>query len=772
MGGIEKITVSNKGVNIGKKLYSTLGETHIGHLRYYDYNTYSNCAVIEQIKQGTHQFICHINNNTKIFPAYTHDSLNPSHQTSSLYLGFSANEVLDSGRDILAEEVLKLGEPDYKTVSTILPPLGQNAYCFLGGEASQSSVCIDQAGQIFPQHPGATQPQNPMFAPSMVDANLSGLKAHQYFLGGYLPILFSVHSDGEQALEFIYFVEHGDPDRDPLVWIRSAKYKFANKDEAEITYRIASASPARTLARMMPESTFWDAFVATVAFWSDYAGKTTQLTLPEPQLSHTVNGAMISLATTFTGAHAHYGHKHYGHEANDNFLPSYIWAIEANCILGHGFQARKNIEHLLSHSFDYKGRLFYRQGAKEIRAASAAEYGQLLFTIDRFSLLIKTHEWIEPYIQTIIKMGYYLLENRVECPELGNKRLIKMCAEADTSARVHVYTNNNLWAVRGLQALSRITLQYDQTASTRFGLEAESLQNDIHAALQEHQINTVYGPLVPFRFGYTATPLNLSTCHRFYTKLTEQERKEYFVPSFMRGQSKEGADITENTYANYRYYLEMLSSGLLSDSQMRAIQNMREDLGGELLGMTRLYRWLDDWPVANYARYILSTDQVEKYLLLLYAHTAHHGHPDLMCYYEQINIEGTVLANDCVPSLLTTPLMTAWMFAFEPIGEDAVYLLRAIPKKWFETGFTVDNIYTGKGNFSIYVAAEHEGICISLTATNCVEETPVYLFLRCFEAICEADIVTGMEHIKAVNGNKLELYTKADTLSVKVLVKM
>jgi len=715
-----------------------------------------------------HQFICHINNETKIYPAYTHESFVPKPQSSNLYLGHTANELLDSGRDILAEEILKQGEPDYATISTILPTLGQNAYCFLGGEASQSSVCIDQAGQIFPQHAGATQPQNPIFAPAMVDDGLSGLKAHQCFLGGYLPILFSVHSDGEQALEFIYFVEHGDPDRDPLVWIRSAKYKLANKDEAEISYRIASASPARTLTRIIPETTFWDAFAATVAFWSSYAIKTTEFTLPEPQLSHTVNGTMISLATTFTGAHAHYGHKHYGHEANDNFLPSYIWAIEANCVLGHGLRARKNIEHLLSYGFDYKGRLFYRQGAKEIRAASATEYGQLLFMIDRFSSLLQVHEWIEPYIQIIIKIGYYLLENRVNCPELGNRRLIKMCAEADTSARVHVYTNNNLWAVRGLQALSRITLRYNQTASACFGSEAECLQNDILAALQEYQADTIYGPLVPFRFGYTATPLNLSTCGRFYKELTEHEHKEYLVPSFMRGQGKEGADLTENTYANYRYYLEMLSSGLLSGKQMQALQNMREDLGGELLGMTRLYRWLDNWPVANYARYLLSTDQIKKYLLLLYAHTAHHGHSDLMCYYEQLNIEGTVLANDCVPSLLTTPLMTAWMFAFEPIGEDAVYLLRAIPKKWFKTGFSVGNINTGKGSFTIHVIAEPEGVCISLTVNKYVEEVPVYLVLRCHETICEKYIVEGREYIKAFEGNKLLLNTKCGNFTIKL----
>jgi len=319
-----EISISSNGVMVGDRIYNKLGKTHEGYLRHYDYNSYSNSAVIEQTEHGIHNFICCVNNKTSFYNAYTHESLMTSTQNHKLYMGFTPEEVLDSGRDILAEKILCHGELNYKTVAETLPVLNQDTYCFLGGEASQSSVCVNHLGQIFSQYGGAVQTLDPFFVPEMVDDNLSKQKPYQCFLDGYLPILFTIYNDNKEIHEFMYFVEHGDPDSDPIVWIRFVKYNKTDKNKTETRFMIASASPAREPTRAIQEAVFWDAFITTVAYWSDYNDKTTQFSIPESTLSAVTNGAMISLATTFTGDHAHYGHKHYGHEANDNFLPSYI----------------------------------------------------------------------------------------------------------------------------------------------------------------------------------------------------------------------------------------------------------------------------------------------------------------------------------------------------------------------------------------------------------------------------------------------------------------
>ncbi len=47
---------------------------------------------------------------------------------------------------------------------------------------------------------------------------------------------------------------------------------------------------------------------------------------------------------------------------------------------------------------------------------------------------------------------------------------------------------------------------------------------------------------------------------------------------------------------------------LLESKEAEAIVSFRRQRGGELLGMTRFYRHLDDWPVGHYAHYLLATD--------------------------------------------------------------------------------------------------------------------------------------------------------------------
>ena len=128
---------------------------------------------------------------------------------------------------------------------------------------------------------------------------------------------------------------------------------------------------------------------------------------------------------------------------------------------------------------------------------------------------------------------------------------------------------------------------------------------------------------------------------------------------------------------------------------------MKESIGGETLGMTRLLAQIDDWPVLNYARFLLETGRIEKYLLLLYAHATHHGDPDLMTYYEQVNIEGKVVAYDCIPSLWTVPTMLAWSFAYEEMDGGRVKLLSALPKAWYQMPFAAKGIGYSNGRIDI-----------------------------------------------------------------------
>lgn len=684
-----------------------------------------------------------------------------------LYLGHSMQEVMDSGRDILGQEILSRGQPSYEKVLGILPRnTGQELLCdaaswgavlmfncgyrFLDSNASWSGVIVDGWGNVFPQRTGSNIQPFCLFNPLELDSHLGSLRPRQSLLEGYLPIIVSIYEGKNEILETMMFVEAGDPDRDPLVFIRAFKYDRTSFQPMFDDYYLVSLSRHRKKSKTTPDL-FWDAFMSTYAEWDDTIRTQSALSIPEKQLELAVKGTMISMFTTFSGEHPHYGHREYGRELHDHFPPTVITAIEACVMWGHTVRARRMIEHILAHIIDQSGRFVYRQGDSEIRGAAGTEYGQLLWLIARFESVLQPKDWIIPYLEKITKMGQTLLNNRKESPDFPGKRLVRMCAEADTNGRIYDYVQNNFWAVRGLFALSQLLNKYEDGSGQRFFEESSTLLTDIRDILQEVSMPTEYGPLVPFQLEYRHIPLTLSNCRDTYYPVDSDFYKQYMNLSNLRGALGLEQDYSENTYANYRYYPEMLSARLLNKSEEDAIVNLREVLGGELLGMSRLYNRVDDWPVFNYARFLLETDRIDKYLLLLYAHTAYHGLANLMVYFEQFSINGMVMASDCVPSLLLAPLMIVWMFCFEPVSEDALYLLRGIPRAWYEhSGFSINDIITSRGAVGISFARNDKirSVTVVLPASVCGKT--VYLDLPGIDGQPPGQLKAGGEHIEKI----------------------
>ena len=619
--------------------------------------------------------------------------------SDKLYLGYTLDEIIDSGRDILGEKLSKNGEISYADVKGILPKITEDAYCFLGGAASHAGVTVDTMGVVFPQLSGRDRTPKSMFEPTLLDSELGAVKPRQRMLECEYPILISVHEKDENVLEIIYFVEPGDPDRDPTVWIRSKRYNKSSPEHFTLNYLARSFARELNEDEMnkihIDEHTFLEALADTVAHWIKFSEKTSIISLPEKELEHVSRGAVAFTAATFTADKPHYGHKFYGKELHDNFPPNYIWTIEAALLLGHKAWAKRIFEYMLNYAINDEGRFNYRQGRKYNHGASAVEYSILIFLADRYKKQLGLTDMDNEYRAKLLGMGDILLSNCRECPEFGGKMLVKMCAEADNNNRVNVYLNNNLWTIRGLHALTNLT------NVSKYGDMADILDRSIHEMIKEQTVHgTCFGDVIPFRFGYPTPPFTLSNCKDTAKPLTEEENYKYFIEIKDRHSDVTGQDLTENTYANYRYYPESLSSMLLDKHYTDAIVNMRETIGGELLGMTRFRHWVDNWPVLHYARFLLETGRAEKYLMLLYAHTALHGIPELVCYYEQIKLFGKVSAADCVPSLLTAPTMIAWMFAHECM-DGTLLLLGALPNEWYNKPFEVRNLGFSCGTVDI-----------------------------------------------------------------------
>jgi hypothetical protein len=467
---------------------------------------------------------------------------------------------------------------------------------------------------------------------------------------------------------------------------------------------------------------------------------------------------MISARTTFTGPRPHYGHKYYGKELHDNFPPNYIWAIEASILTGHAKWAKEIFEHLINYGLTDEGKFCYRQGAL-ISGASATEYGMVLWLVNRYRKVLLDNEPDTETVEKLRGMGNIIISHLIPCSEFDGLRLIKMCAEADNNVRVNVYLNNNLWSIRGLEAL------YEICGDQNYKNSADIIRQNINIMLDKYSVkDSEFGDVPPFRFGYPAIPYTLSNCKTHLLPESEEAREKYFYTvKGRRDFDVTDQEITENTYANYRYYPESLSAMLLPENYANGILKMRDNLGGNLLEMVRFRSWIDNWPVINYARFLLETERIDKYLLLLYAHTQHHGHPNLMCYYEQIKLFGKVSANDCVPSLLTTPILTAWMFAYETVNDGTLRLLSAIPPEWFDCGFTAERIGTSTGSVDLNYSSKCLEISFDSTTTKEVE-----VYLSCVDVISSDGILEGNEFISRIENNKIILKSGISRAKIRI----
>ena len=703
----------------------------------------------EYYGDGGFSFSLETEEGVRDIPLYTVKEELPA--AGDYYLGYTLERITASGRDLLAEAVLAEGEPDYRRVKEILPPLKKDTYALLGGVASIGGLTVGADGRIFPQLSGRDRDPRPSFHPASYDGVLGAIPPRQMLVGGEYPLLLSLHRGECESLEFLYFVEPTEPDRDPICWIRAKRYKNASPADCSISYLVAAiareATEEEQLATPPSEEIFLDALLDTLTFWVGYAEGGVRYTLPEGELARIAQGATAMAAITMTAGHAHYGHRFYGKELHDNFPPNYIFAIEAAVRSGRHGQAREIFRHFVKYVLRNDGKINYRQGKSMIFGASAAEYGMLLSQAWEYRHILATEALAAEDRRRLIGMGEELVSHIGDTAELEGRPLIRMCAEADTNERIHVYLNNNLWAIRGLSALAALLGR----EGARFRAAADTLTASVDLLLTREVTVSRFGPLPPFRLGYTATPMTLSRCEDTYAPLEGEARRRYFSTLWERQDVAVSEDIAENAFANYRYYPEMLSSHLLPSEQAEAIARMREALGGELLGMTRFLNRIDDWPVMHYARYLIESGRIEKYLLLLFAHAAHHGDTELLTYYEQVSADGAVIAFDCLPSLLTVPILLAWAFAYEA-KDGCLRLLSALPRAWYRLPFRAEGVGYSGGRLSIRSDGD------ALTVSFCEPLTvPAELCLRGAQGIGRESIAAGGEWVSAIRGSTLLL---------------
>ena len=638
------------------------------------------------------------------------------------FCGFSAEKLIESGKDLIAEKLLKSGFC-FKDVKGILPSQWKKSYLSLGYRTSARLLSVNEYGEIFMQPDfDVRNPEKAAFAPCRLTPENKDVKPDMSFIDGILPVLTLTFESDSKLTELTYLTEHADADFEYSVFIRCVTVD--KRGDAKAEYYNAGVC---NLNKLLPvsEEVYYDCLDGALDYYRSFIEEQAVFYTPEPELNRAFYGVMLTADNMMNGFKPKYGNMFYSLESHDNFPPNYITAISAYAATGHPKKARLIAEHFLNNAVSTRGKIIYRQGETQFYSFSASETGQLLYIMNKYKSIIFPGESVCQYAETLKRLGRYVL-SAAETTSDGF-RLIRMCAEADTNGRIYEYLQNSLWASRGLYALSEL-LDTDE-----FKKSADELKASALAAADKYSADSPYGKIPPFQLSYTALPLTLSKCLE-----TTFPVSDGYLGEYLRGNQNPRLDLEgeqnllENNYANYRYYPEMLSSGFLDKEKEAALNLLRENAGGELMCMTRFMDHLDDWPAYNNALFLLDSGRTDKFRLLSYAHLLYHGLSDFHLYYEQVGITDDAMiraADSCLPSTLLPALALSAAFARQSLDGKRIELLKGIDKDWLHKGFYVDGIITGSGKAGVKCEPDKNNVKLSVMLSGDFGGREIRLYL-------------------------------------------
>ncbi len=346
---------------------------------------------------------------------------------------------------------------------------------------------------------------------------------------------------------------------------------------------------------------------------------TPEINTGYPYLDLSIKTGLAHIDATFQGDHPKYGVGTYGQAEHDGFPPVIISTVDALSAWGMNDRAKQLFAYWLANFVKDDGTFNYY-------GPSVSEYGQILHTATILEERAGSAGWLEAGFPKLNLVAEYLLH--LISAAFNGDGLIAGIPEADTRDQVAEYFHNNAWVVRGLVQWIRLCTRMKASPSSPVSLVWNLLrklkQNTLSAILAKWPSYTSSWWL-PARLGNNPKPLSLT-------------------------------DGEEASYTNYRYWPELLSSGILPAEQANRVVDARLNGGGQFCGMTRFMEGLDDWPLTDYLYAIWSLGRNDDFLLSLFGHIAYHQCREHLTAFEQFNFpgdpNGSKRADYCLPCQL------------------------------------------------------------------------------------------------------------------------
>jgi len=358
------------------------------------------------------------------------------------------------------------------------------------------------------------------------------------------------------------------------------------------------------------------------------------VTVPEVHTGHafldlSVKTGLAFIDATFQGDHPKYGVKGYAEGRHDAFPPTIVAAVDALSAWGLHTRAAQLFSYWLK-------TLVKQDGTIDYYGPALSEYGQILHTATLLAERSGVDGWWSEGSTALQRMVDHLVGLCRVSEKTGE--LIPGVPEADISSGepLHIYDaahsehnryfHNNAWVARGL-------LRWVDLAQ-RTGISG--LRYSLPTVRQ------------------TADSLRARTLAAIGSTWPADPADWWLSPQVEPCPRPESLTATSAaSYTNYRYWPELLSSGILPAALANRIVDARLSAGGQFCGMTRFAGHLDDWPLADYLYGVWQLGRRDDFLLSLYGHISYHQAKDHLTAYEQVSFPpGVEKAPYCVPSQL------------------------------------------------------------------------------------------------------------------------
>jgi hypothetical protein len=589
----------------------------------------------------------------------------------TLYLGHTLEQVTASDTDLLANTLLaKPGDPSFEEVASAFAPLQKiraGVFSFIGTPATSEKVGFSIGGRTS------------YFDPAVHDASIRRIRdggdVWHGLVGGYLPILRFVYPDSNDSwFELIAFAPFrivNDNVGVQPVWYRTTRVEggsvvWSRYNDSYQAFPPRESADAREFYRDLAlMRTAWDAELR----------EAMRIDIPDERIANMAKSSLIRSMMTRVRGFPKYGavEKDYGGNEHDGFLDTFT--VETTAMIEWGLleRAANYIDNYFTYFVRDDGSILYR-------GPETGQFGRALTVLAQFAnaggdtrVLLKHRVRIDAIAKLLMSMRSKTVVLPKNDPAYG---LLVGWSEADSALDaepqryMQPYFSNSTEAARGFHDLGLVWIALGESTANpdlarwgqRLGQEALGLRRAIDASMSRSRLNIDGRSVLPAIAGV----------------------REPFHLAVQR-------DRADPQHRSYRAYMEMMYSGSLSATDVRAIVDYRANHRDILLGIPTAYHY-DSREVAGFLLYghvygMIQHDMIREALLATYSDLAHqYTRGQWLAPETRRPLLNEDAAPYCSPAQLIAPLLTRWLLVFEDPERETLWLGKAVPRDWLADG--------------------------------------------------------------------------------------